>query len=155
VTGGRIDDLTSHQHETVDPKSPEVVRALWPKATKDPYFAEFGWVARDLGTKVNRTGHAWTASGGPRPDQPLTLTWDNGAGLTSKRTIAIDRNYCSRCATRCGTRQRPVNMLPYAPDQPHRARRRSAALHPDEGMIRGTRGSFALGQIQLDQTGSR
>src|SRR6266478_5503216 len=44
LNGGRIDDLTlATYHDTVDPKSPEVV-LLWPTGTKEPYFAEFGWV---------------------------------------------------------------------------------------------------------------
>ena len=75
LTGGRIDDLTlATYHETVDPKSPEVV-LLWPKGTKDPYFAEFGWVAGTSGTKVPGPDTQWTASGGGplSPTQPLTL----------------------------------------------------------------------------------
>jgi len=116
LTGGRIDDLTlATYHETVDPKSPEVV-LLWPKATKDPYFAEFGWVAGTSGTKVPGPDTQWTASGGPlTPTQPLTLTWDNGAGLTFTRTIAIDENYMFtvRDAVRNGG-STPVNLLPYA-----------------------------------------
>jgi len=116
LTGGRIDDLTlATYHETVDPKSPEVV-LLWPKATKDPYFAEFGWVAGTSGTKVPGPDTQWTASGGPlTPTQPLTLTWDNGAGLTFTRTIAIDENYMFtvRDAVRNGG-SAPVNLLPYA-----------------------------------------
>src|SRR5437764_5995608 len=90
LTGGRIDDLTlATYHETVDPKSPEVV-LLWPKGTKDPYFADFGWVAGSSGTKVPGPDTPWTASsGGPlTPTQPLTLNWDNGAGLLFTRTIA-------------------------------------------------------------------
>jgi len=52
LTGGRIDDLClATYHETVDPKSPEVV-LLWPNGTKEPYFAEFGWVASTSGIKV-------------------------------------------------------------------------------------------------------
>ena len=116
LTGGRIDDLTlATYHETVDPKSPEVV-LLWPKATKDPYFAEFGWVAGTSGTKVPGPDTQWTASGGPlTPTQPLTLTWDNGAGLTFTRTIAIDENYMFtvRDAVR-NSGSTPVNLLPYA-----------------------------------------
>ncbi len=116
LTGGRIDDLPlATYHETVDPKSPEVV-LLWPKATKDPYFAEFGWVAGTSGTKVPGSDTQWTASGGPlTPTQPLTLTWDNGAGLTFTRTIAIDENYMFtvRDAVRNGG-STPVNLLPYA-----------------------------------------
>jgi YidC/Oxa1 family membrane protein insertase len=116
LTGGRIDDLTlATYHETVDPKSPEVV-LLWPKGTKDPYFAEFGWVAGTSGAKVPGPDTPWTAAGGPlSPTQPLTLTWDNGAGLVFTRTIAIDENYMFtvRDAVRNGG-STPVNLLPYA-----------------------------------------
>src|SRR5437764_1027027 len=94
LTGGRIDDLTlATYHETVDPKSPEVV-LLDPAGTKEPYFAEFGWVAGNPGTKVPAPDTKWTATGGPlTPTAPVTLTWDNGAGLMFTRTIAIDENY--------------------------------------------------------------
>ncbi|HWD59377.1 MAG TPA: membrane protein insertase YidC [Stellaceae bacterium] len=99
LTGGRLDDLTlANYHETIDPKSPEVV-LLWPTGTEDPYFAEFGWCpsngcgeTSDVALPNSKT--KWTASGGAlSPDHPLTLTWDNGAGLTFIRTIAIDQNY--------------------------------------------------------------
>src|SRR5438067_8114055 len=117
LTGGRIDDLTlATYHETVDPKSPEVV-LLWPKGTKDPYFAEFGWVAGTSGTKVPGPETQWTASGGGplSPTQPLTLNWDNGAGLLFTRTITIDENYMFtvRDAVR-NSGSAPVNLLPYA-----------------------------------------
>jgi len=116
LTGGRIDDLTlATYHETVDPKSPEVV-LLWPNGTKEPYFAEFGWVAGASGIKVPGPDTRWTASGGPlTPSGPLTLTWDNGAGLVFTRTISVDENYMFtvRDAVRnSGTA--PVNLLPYA-----------------------------------------
>ena len=117
LTGGRIDDLTlATYHETVDPKSPEVV-LLWPKGTKDPYFAEFGWVAGTSGTKVPGPETQWTASGGGplSPTQPLTLSWDNGAGLLFTRTITIDENYMFtvRDAVR-NSSSAPINLLPYA-----------------------------------------
>jgi len=116
LTGGRIDDLTlATYRETTDPKSPEVV-LLWPSGTKDPYFAEFGWVAGASGPKVPGPETPWTASGGPlTPNAPLTLTWDNGGGLVFTRTISVDENYMFtvRDAVRnSGTA--PVNLLPYA-----------------------------------------
>src|SRR5438132_9334343 len=116
MTGGRIDDLTlATYHETVDPKSSEVV-LLWPNGSKEPYFAEFGWVAGASGIKVPGPDTRWTASGGPlTPNGPLTLTWDNGAGLVFTRTISVDENYMFtvRDAVRnSGTA--PVNLLPYA-----------------------------------------
>ena len=115
LTGGRIDDVTlATYHETVDPKSPEVV-LLWPTGTKDPYFAEFGWVAGASGTKVPGPDTQWKASGGPlTPTQPLTLTWDNGGGLVFTRTITIDNNYMFTvhdAVKNAGAE--PVNLLPY------------------------------------------
>jgi YidC/Oxa1 family membrane protein insertase len=116
LVGGRIDDVTlATYHETVDPKSPEVV-LLWPTGTKDPYFAEFGWVAGTSGTKVPGPDTQWTASGGPlTPTQPLTLNWDNGAGLLFTRTITIDENYMFtvRDAVR-NSGNAPVDLLPYS-----------------------------------------
>src|SRR5207249_4529264 len=66
LTGGRIDDLTlANYHDTPDPKSPEVV-LLWPTATKEPYFAQFGWVSgNNEGVKVPGPDTKWTAAGGP------------------------------------------------------------------------------------------
>ncbi|HYU12307.1 MAG TPA: membrane protein insertase YidC, partial [Stellaceae bacterium] len=116
LTGGRIDDLTlATYHDTVDPKSPEVV-LLWPSSTKDPYFAEFGWVAGASGTKVPGPETPWTASGGPlTPNGPLTLTWDNGGGLIFTRTISVDDNYMFtvRDAVR-NTGSQPVNLIAYS-----------------------------------------
>jgi len=116
LAGGRIDDLTlATYHETVDPKSPEVV-LLWPKGTKDPYFAEFGWVAGTPGAKVPGPDTQWTASGGPlAPNSPITLTWDNGAGLVFTRTISVDENYMFtvRDAVK-NSGSAPVTLLPYA-----------------------------------------
>src|SRR5207249_8771403 len=52
LLGARFDDLTlANYHETVDPKSPEVV-LLSPAGTQDPYLAEVGWVAATPEVKV-------------------------------------------------------------------------------------------------------
>src|SRR5271170_7075192 len=115
LTGGRIDDLTlANYHETVNPKSPEVV-LLWPTGTADPYFAEFGWVAGAPDTKVPGPETRWTAKGGPlTPTSPVTLSWDNGAGLAFTRTISVDENYMFtvRDAVR-NTSPTPVSLLSY------------------------------------------
>src|SRR5690348_1472111 len=115
LNGGRIDDLTlATYHDTVDPKSPEVV-LLWPTATKDSYFAEFGWVPGTQGVKVPGPDTQWTAGGGRlTPDSPVTFSWDNGAGLVFTRTITIDKNYMFtvRDAVK-NTGSKPVELLPY------------------------------------------
>ena len=60
--------------------------------------------------------HAWTASGGPADadKSPVTLTWDNGAGLVFTRTISVDENYMFtvRDSVR-NTGSTPVKLLPY------------------------------------------
>src|SRR5215472_16442348 len=94
LLGARLDDLTlATYHETVDPKSPEVV-LLSPSGTQDPYLAEFGWVAASPDVKVPGPHTRWTASNGRlTPANPVTLTWDNGQGLVFARTISVDPNY--------------------------------------------------------------
>ncbi len=117
LVGARLDDLTlATYHETVNPKSPDVV-LLSPPGTANPYLAEFGWVAEKPGTvKLPGPQTLWKASGGPlTPSHPVTLSWDNGEGLVFTRTISIDQNYMFtvREAVR-NTGKSPVTLLPYA-----------------------------------------
>ncbi len=94
LVGGRLDDLTLVKYrETLNPKSPEIV-LFSPAGTPHAYFAEVGWVA--VGDKVAVPGPdtLWTADRETlTPQTPVTLSWDNGAGLTFKRTFAVDDNY--------------------------------------------------------------
>lgn len=96
LLGGRLDDLTlADFHETLDPNSPEIV-LFSPRGTPEAYFAEVGWVSTtptaSVAVPVAET--VWTADRDTlTPDTPVTLTWDNGAGLIFKRTIAVDNDY--------------------------------------------------------------
>ena len=95
LKGGRIDDLRLNDfHETVDKTSPTIV-LLSPTAGPDGYFAEFGWVGTAGGPPTPGPDTVWTAPAGATltPQSPVVLTYDNGAGLVFKRTIAIDENY--------------------------------------------------------------
>ena len=115
LLGARLDDLTlATYHETVDPKSPEVV-LLSPPGTQEPYLAELGWVAASPDVKVPGPQTRWTASNGPlTPTNPVMLTWDNGQGLVFTRTISVDPNYMFtvRDSVR-NTGAAPVKLLPY------------------------------------------
>jgi YidC/Oxa1 family membrane protein insertase len=120
LIGGRIDDLTlANYHDTVDPKSPEVV-LLWPTGTKDPYFAAFGWCpsggckeTSDPALPGSQT--KWAASGNVlSPGHPLTLTWDNGQGLVFTRVFTIDENYMFTVADAVkNTGSAAVSLTPY------------------------------------------
>ena len=93
LKGGKIDDIILKDYrETIDPKSPNI-RLFSPPGAPDAYFAETGFVSPD-GAKTPNLDTVWTADRKTlTPEQPVTLTWDNGAGLTFKRVIAIDDKY--------------------------------------------------------------
>src|SRR5580658_10366759 len=94
LKGAKLDDLRLKKyHETIDPKSPEIV-LLAPKSTDYPYYAEFGWVgAGNQNVPGDQTVWTQTGNGTLSPGHPVTLTWDNGHGLVFTRTIAIDDKY--------------------------------------------------------------
>ena len=93
LKGGRIDDVVLKDYrETVDPKSPNV-RLFSPPGAPDAYWAETGFVS-PAGGKTPNLDTVWTADHQTlTPTQPVTLTWDNGAGLIFKRVIAVDDKY--------------------------------------------------------------
>ncbi|MGD9845310.1 MAG: membrane protein insertase YidC [Variibacter sp.] len=118
LKGGRIDDLSLVKYrETVDPKSPAIV-LLSPSGSPDPFYAEFGWVNGAGGNvKVPTADTLWQqqGSGALGVDKPVTLTFDNGEGLTFKRTIAVDDKYLFTLkdeVTNSGGA--PVTLYPYA-----------------------------------------
>jgi len=91
LKGAKLDDLRLKKyHETLDPKSAEIV-LLAPKGTDYPYYAQFGWIGKNVPTDQT----VWTQAGDNAlsPGHPVTLTWDNGQGLTFTRVIAVDEQY--------------------------------------------------------------
>jgi len=94
TAGGRIDDLLLADYRvTVDPSSP-LVRLFSPAGSEHPYFADFGWVAERGGPAVPNADTVWEAQGGRlAPGEDVTLSWDNGAGLTFKRSLSVDQKF--------------------------------------------------------------
>ncbi|MFS8035912.1 membrane protein insertase YidC [Xanthobacter sp. AM11] len=95
LRGARVDDLSLLEyHETVDPKSPNIV-LLSPSGAPHPFYAEFGWTsAAGASVKVPGPDTLWTSTGGSLTEKtPLVLTYDNGAGLIFRRTFTIDDHY--------------------------------------------------------------
>jgi YidC/Oxa1 family membrane protein insertase len=115
LIGARFDDLTlANYHETVDRDSPEVV-LLAPQGTANPYLAEFGWVPGAPGVKVPGPETKWSAQSGPlTPENPVTLSWDNGEGLVFTRTISVDKNYMFTVRQSVANNtDKPVKLFPY------------------------------------------
>ena len=119
LKGGRIDDLTLKDYrETVDPGSPNVV-LLSPAGGPQAYYAEHGFVggdsAKDLALPTADTLWKATTQGPLTQSSPVTLTYDNGKGLTFTRTIAVDDKYMFTVADKvANTGSAPVTLYPYA-----------------------------------------
>ncbi|MDP2699604.1 membrane protein insertase YidC [Thalassospira sp.] len=94
LVGSLIDDIQLQDYrETEDDNSP-LIHVLNPAGGNDAYFAEFGWVASDRNIVVPNSETQWQADSETlTPENPVTLSWDNGAGLVFERTISIDENY--------------------------------------------------------------
>ena len=93
LKGGKFDDIILKDYrETIDPKSPNI-RLFSPPGAPDAYWAETGFVSADA-AKTPNLDTVWTADRQTLTvEQPVTLTWDNGAGLTFKRVISVDDKY--------------------------------------------------------------
>ena len=96
LKGARIDDLLLTKfRETVDPASP-AIELFSPSGTANPYYAEFGWVpAAGSTVKLPDQNTVWQqeGSGALTQSTPVTLKYDNGEGLTFRRTVAVDDHY--------------------------------------------------------------
>ncbi|QYX56724.1 membrane protein insertase YidC [Roseovarius sp. SCSIO 43702] len=97
LRGGRIDELSlKNYRQTLEPGA-DIVHLLNPTGTAKPYYALFGW-APGAGLDpegVPGANTLWQAEDGATltPDSPVTLTWENGAGLTFTREISVDDKY--------------------------------------------------------------
>jgi YidC/Oxa1 family membrane protein insertase len=118
LKGARIDDLALVQYrETVDPKSPAVI-LLSPSGAANAYYAEFSWLgASGANVKLPGDQTLWQQEGrnSLTPSTPVTLTWDNGEGVTFRRTISIDDRFLFTIKDEVkNNTAAPVTLYPYA-----------------------------------------
>jgi YidC/Oxa1 family membrane protein insertase len=118
LQGGRIDDLSLiRYHETIDPNSPPIV-LLAPSGSPQPFYAEFGWIgAAGTNAKLPGPTTVWRqeGSGALSVGHPVTLVYDNGEGLTFRRTINVDDKYLFTLKDEVANQgSGPVTLYPYA-----------------------------------------
>lgn len=118
LLGGRIDDLKLEDYrETLGDDSP-IVTFLAPKGETNAYYAVYGW-APGAGLDVDAVPGAntvWNVESGDTLTiaTPVTLKWDNGKGVTFRRTISVDENYMfSVQQSAQNTGSDTVSMAPY------------------------------------------
>ncbi len=95
LLGARIDDLVlTDYRETLEANSP-LVRLLEPRADPQPYYVQYGWTAPPGSTvALPDPDTVWTASADTLgTGRPVTLSWNNGAGLIFEQVLDIDENY--------------------------------------------------------------
>ncbi len=97
MAGGRIDHLSLNRYpQTLADGSPNV-ELLTPVGADNAYYALYGWTpAGDLGfDAVPGPNTLWSVASGDTltPGKPVTLTWDNGAGLVFTRLVSVDEHY--------------------------------------------------------------
>lgn len=95
LTGARIDDLfLTRYRETIDKDSP-AVELFRPQGMRHAFFAQFGWSGPNVAGGVPGANTPWRLTEGSAltPTTPVTLTWDNGAGLRFTRRISVDDQY--------------------------------------------------------------
>jgi YidC/Oxa1 family membrane protein insertase len=117
LKGGRIDDLKLLKYrEKVDPNSPNIV-LFAPTEAPHAYFADYGWTG-DPGVQIalpNRDT-VWTSVGAASltPTTPVVLVWDNGQGLTFKRTVSVDADYMFKVVDEVENKSgAPVTLRPF------------------------------------------
>jgi YidC/Oxa1 family membrane protein insertase len=117
LLGARLDDLVlDDYHETIDPASPRV-RLLEPRSEPQPYFAQYGWLAAPgSDVKLPDDDTVWKPSADTlKPGAPVTLSWDNGAGVTFQIVLSLDDNYMFAVEQRVvNATSGPVSVFPFA-----------------------------------------
>jgi YidC/Oxa1 family membrane protein insertase len=150
LIGGRVDDVSLKDYrETVDPKSPEIV-LFAPLDSPQPYYAEFGFVNAQGGSlKLPDARSEWKAeTPGPLTSaSPVTLTWDNGEGLTFRRTISVDGDYMFTVKDSvANSGAAPATLFPYALISRHGEPQVSGYYILHEGLI-GVMGAEGLQEL--------
>ncbi len=115
LKGARIDDLFVTQYPETLAKNSPPVELFRPEGAKQAYFADFGWVGQNIATTNASTPWTLTSGSTLTPTTPVTLTYDNGAGLVFTRTIAVDDKFMFTVTDAVANKgAAPIQLAPYA-----------------------------------------
>ena len=94
LTGALIDDLTLKNYNQENNSDTKKVILLNPKKYEQAYFLETGW-ATSGNEIVPDNQSKWSVKGNKvlSPNNPVTLEWENGNGLTFIKKFNIDDQY--------------------------------------------------------------
>ena len=94
LKGARIDDLVMLRHTETIAADSAPIRLFSPGGTEHAYFASVGWAREGGDAPMPDVNTVWTASADRlTPGTPVTLSWNNGQGLTFQIVLTVDDNY--------------------------------------------------------------
>lgn len=116
LKGNRIDDLSLNNYfDKIDRKDRVVLMS--PSGTKSAHYTELGWLADDEKILVPNAETVWMIEGSNQtlaPNAPVTLKWNNGAGLIFERVLEIDDNYLFTVTQKVtNTSETTITLYPY------------------------------------------
>jgi len=119
LLGGRIDQLSLIDYKTSLELDAEIVEILFPASGPNAQYALHGWAAATGvdPTAVPGPNTQWELAAGETlgVNTPVTLRWDNGAGLIFSKEIAIDENYMFTITQSVeNTGETTASVAPYA-----------------------------------------
>ncbi|NBO19391.1 MAG: membrane protein insertase YidC, partial [Proteobacteria bacterium] len=94
LRGARFDDISLVQYRDTIEKDSAAVTLFSPNGDAHGYFAHIGWLSPDGSVKVPAQDTLWQADTKEIGiGQPVTLSWNNGAGITFFLKITLDEHY--------------------------------------------------------------
>ena len=115
LAGARIDDVMLRGYRETQSENSPFIQFLQKTSSDRPYFAEFGWAVADSDQPMPTAESLWSADRMTlAPNSPLSLSWDNGRGLTFRRTLSINDDYLITVDDSVESRlDTPVTLFPY------------------------------------------
>ncbi len=116
LRGARFDDVILKDYNTSLAENSELVTIFSPRETLSPYFAEFGWVAKNNNTDVPQADTLWKIKKGKELDinNPVTLEWVSPDGFIFTRIISIDSNFMFTVEQKIKNNSDKIqNFIPY------------------------------------------
>jgi YidC/Oxa1 family membrane protein insertase len=94
LTGAVLDDVRLKDYRETTAKTSPLVQILGRRDGDKPFYTQFGWDAATPGLRVPDDNTPWTASAATlTPDAPVTLSWDNGAGVVFNLILSVDDKF--------------------------------------------------------------
>ncbi|OYX67367.1 MAG: membrane protein insertase YidC [Sphingomonadales bacterium 32-64-17] len=113
--GARIDDIDLTTHRQAVEKDSGPVRLFAPAGTPGQQYAQFRWLGDGVSLPDAET--RWQVIEGEKltQDSPVTLGWNNGAGLSFRQKFTIDDHYMINVTqTVANTSGSTLALRPYA-----------------------------------------